>query len=226
MAIAASSRPDSRVTSVVPRWPSTRWMRLAKYFANHRQSAQVRSPLQSPSSRRDSSASSAPPPSRRRWPRGPSQQRRAQWHKGDVDLPSTGRLGLLCLASEQLHGHQEQQQPTGQLQGRHRDVEKTQDVLAEDGEGSKDAQCHQCGLQRGPLALLGGDGRRQRKKDRHRTGRVHDDEQRGEGRGKQREVDDLAHVVTRDNRPCATISSSTSGAVVCSPRRFGLPLPW
>jgi hypothetical protein len=153
------------------------------------------------------------------------EQRGAERHERHIDV--AGRRRLVVPAGQQVERDQQQQQATSGLQRRQRDVQVVQDPLAEDREQHDDETRHEHRLPRCPGALRAGHRRRQRQEDRHRAGRVHDDEQGHERLAQQTQVDDITHGrTTAAPLPCAMISSTTSGSVVFSPNRLGLPAPW
>ena len=157
---------------------------------------------------------------------GAGQQRRAQRHQGDVDLPVPRRLRLLHLAGQQLHGDEQQEQPAGRLQRGQRDVHVVEQRLPEQGERDDHAERDEDGLPRGPVALLAGHGAREAEEDRDDPGRVHDHEQRDEDRREEVGVEHVAHGRTTSVAPCSSIAASTSGAVRFSPSRLAFPVPW
>ena len=99
---------------------------------------------------------------------GAGQQRRAQRHQRDVDLAVPGRLRLLHLAGQQLHGDEQQEQPAGRLQRGQRDVHVVEQRLPEQRERDDHAERDEDRLPGGAVALLAGHRAGQAEEDRHR----------------------------------------------------------
>ena len=128
----------------------------------------------------------------RSWAR---QQGRAQGDEGRVGGDSVGVGALIGLVGEQLEGHQKQEQPTCHLKGGHGDAQELEDVATEDREQDNDAEGDECGLAGGGGALGGSLPRGQGQKDRDGSQGILDDQERHEGRGEDRGLEDGLHSV-------------------------------
>ncbi len=156
---------------------------------------------------------------------GTGQQRSPQGNEGDVDVLGR-RLRLLGPPGEQLHRDEQEQQPAGCLERGHGDVQEGENRLPEHRERQDHAQRHEGRVPGGAGPLPGGHRRSQGQEDRHRPRRIHDHEERQEGRGQERHVDEPAHPRRTGSAPSASMTAKTSGAVRFSPSRLGLPAPW
>ncbi len=160
VAMAASSRPEILVSSMMPPGPSSRESMSEKRIVSHMTTCarttatttaihepDVRSGL--PDGHHDGDDRA-----------GASQQRRPQRDERDVHalVPRIGRRGV--GAHEEFHGDQEQQDAAGELERLHRDVQEAQDLPAEDREGQDDTEGDGGRLDGGaPLLGLGVAGR-------------------------------------------------------------------
>jgi hypothetical protein len=175
-AIAVSSKPEIRVTSSMPGWPSTRLTTPANRSVSHSTTSTTSERDPDPLGRR---ARLAHEHHDRRDRARPSQQRRTERHEGDVDLAVAGQP--LDLAAKQVKSdHQQQQQTPGGLQAREPDPQVKQYLLAEQGEDPDDQRGHQDRLPRCPMALARLVTISQRQEQRDGGDRVDDHDQSDE----------------------------------------------
>ena len=141
-------------------------------------------------------------------------------------------VGLVGLAGEQLEGDEQQQQAAGALHRRQRDAQVVEDRLAEQREHGDDEERDEHRLPRQPLAhaawlrplvsarnsgMVPGGSMITNSVTKTSPKNLH----------VRRSVTvPRAHAATPLPWPGSTSASSTSGAVVFSPSRLGLPVPW
>ena len=151
-------------------------------------------------------------------------------HEGDAqrdhgDVRRSRRPRVLLVPRQELQRHDCQEEAAGYLHGFHGDAQDPQNVVTEESECRHDAQGGHRRLEGGPLAFVRSHLRRQGDEDGQVPRRIGDHEYRRERREEEQTVGPGHEWITSRKQPEAR-ARRTSGAVVFSPSRFGLPDPW
>ena len=195
-AIALSRSPAIRVTSRIPDSRSSRQDRDRERSSRSRctgDTADHTPPGRAPAKSSRSSTRFEKPPCVATIAPGP--RKRGACPAGPVRRWYRPRHRLVAPAGEQLQRDKQQEQASGALRRRQRDVQVVQDALPEEGEHEDHHQRDQHRLPRGPAYSCDARATCQRQEDRHGADRVHDREQRHEARWSEaRRVDDAVHA--------------------------------
>ena len=213
VAIAARSRPEILISSMIPPGPSIH--HHVRQDDRH-QDGHPRPRVAARLADRDHDRNDRS---------GPGQQGRTQGHERDVDPLVTGVRRGGVGSHEELHGDQEEEQSPGELEGLNGDVEEVENLPTQNGKRHDHAEGHRGRLDRRATLLKRRVPAREPQEDRDGPDGVHDDRQGRERRRKQRDIKE-AHGSTTPMYPRLTTSAIVAGSVVFSPMRFGLPRPW
>ena len=150
---------------------------------------------------------------------GPGQQRRAERHQRDVDVPGRRRR-LVRLAGEQLQRDEQQQQAAGELQRRARRCAGSRGSAGRTARRRRSRRSETSVAWRAAVRRRAGRHRRgQREEDRDGARRVHDDEEREERRRHQRARRGVVHGRTTGRCPSLSIGlqDGRGGGVLAQP---------